>query len=138
VDRRTLGHLVFGDESKRRQLEELIHPPVVEDFILKAKRLRDSGEAGCKCLIADIPLLFEVGAEKHCDLVVVVACTRSTQKRRLVSNRNVSSGVAEQMTLSQLPIEEKILRADGVVWSECSMAVLLEQLAFVTSRLETR
>src|SRR5205085_7078059 len=75
---------------------------------------------------ADIPLLYETGGEPLCDRVVVVACSRDTQIERLVARGGIR---AEAMKLieAQMPLGEKITRADHVVWNNNGQEVLLGQ-----------
>jgi dephospho-CoA kinase len=40
---------------------------------------------------------------------------------------------AEQMIKSQMPIEEKIARADHMIWNDGSRAVLMEQARFLVA-----
>jgi dephospho-CoA kinase len=134
VDRAKLRECVFASAENRKRLEAIIHPGVLNSMVEKIRGARRIGS--CKWLIADVPLLFEVGAEKHCDLVVVVACTRSTQKQRLVSSRGISPGVADQMIAAQLPLEDKMQKAHFVVWSECAIAVHQRQLEALAHRLK--
>src|SRR6266516_4547931 len=83
--------------------------------------------------IADIPLLYETGGESLCDLVVVVACSYKVQLARLAERISLKNTEAEQMIKSQMPLEEKIARADHVVWNDGSRAVLMEQAHFLAA-----
>ncbi len=134
VDRATLRDFVFASAESRRRLEAIIHPGVMN---LMAEKIQDSRRIGsCKWFIVDVPLLFEVGAETHCDLVVVVACTRCTQKHRLVSSRGINPAVADQMIAAQLPLEDKMLKANFVVWSDCPASVHERQVEALAHRLK--
>jgi dephospho-CoA kinase len=59
--------------------------------------------------------------------VVVVACSHKVQLDRLVKRISLKDSEAEQMINSQLPLEEKIKRADHVVWNNGDRATLMEQ-----------
>src|SRR6266567_359509 len=76
---------------------------------------------------AVIPLLYETGGERLCDRVVVVACSYKTQLRWLMERTSLERSAAEQMINSQMPLEEKIGRADHVVWNNGVGAVLADQ-----------
>jgi len=62
-----------------------------------------------------------------CDSVVVVACSPSVQLERLVARTHLDRLDAEQMIRSQMPLAEKIRRADHVVWNNGARAVLAAQ-----------
>ena len=65
IDRVALGESVFADPERRLALNRLTHPAIL-------KRLDDwvaSQAATAECVIAIIPLLYEIGAEKAWDKV---------------------------------------------------------------------
>ena len=57
----------------------------------------------------------------------MVACSRNVQLDRLAQRKSLKRSVAEQMINSQMPLEEKIKRADHVVWNNGDHATLMEQ-----------
>jgi dephospho-CoA kinase len=89
----------------------------------EAKKHRNSSDF----FFADIPLLYETGGETLCERVVVVACSRNVQLDRMAQRKPLKRSVAEQMINSQMPLEEKIKRADHVVWNNGDHATLVEQ-----------
>lgn len=114
LDRVRLGEIVFRDAEARHALEAIVHPIVrrrTEEFF--ATLPPDTAIA-----VADIPLLFEAHREGSFDQVVVVACSRATQLERLMRRNNLSREQAEHRIAAQLPIEEKVHRADHVIRTE--------------------
>ncbi|HWH91618.1 MAG TPA: dephospho-CoA kinase, partial [Candidatus Binatia bacterium] len=99
------------------------HPRIRRQWMAEAKKHRNSSDF----FFADIPLLYETGGETLCERVVVVACSRNVQLDRLVRRKSLKGSVAEQMINSQMPLEEKIKRADHVVWNNGDHAILVEQ-----------
>jgi dephospho-CoA kinase len=67
--------------------------------------------------LADIPLLYETKGETLCDCVVVVACAEPIQLQRLMARARLSSSSALEMIHSQMPLNEKIARADHLAWN---------------------
>jgi dephospho-CoA kinase len=59
--------------------------------------------------------------------VVVVACSEKVQLARLRKRMSVRNAEAKQMINSQLPLDEKIRRADHVVWNNGDRTSLVEQ-----------
>jgi dephospho-CoA kinase len=123
LNRTKLRAIVFADATKRRVLEQILHPRIRRQWIAEAKRHRNSPDF----FFADIPLLYETGGETLCEQVVVVACSRKVQLDRLAQRKSLKASVAEQMINSQMPLEEKIKRADHVVWNNGEHATLMEQ-----------
>jgi dephospho-CoA kinase len=114
---------VFGSASKRGALEQILHPRIRRQWSAEAETHRNSPDF----FFADIPLLYETGGETLCDRVVVVACSYTTQLRRLMERTPLTPDAAEQMINSQMPLAEKIKRGDHVVWNNGGRAALAAQ-----------
>ena len=123
LNRAQMRSIVFADAEKKRALEQILHPRIRRQWSLEAESRRNSAEL----FFADIPLLYETGGETLCDSVVVVACSPSVQLERLVARTQLDRSAAEQMIRSQMPLAEKIRRADHVVWNNGGRGVLAAQ-----------
>jgi dephospho-CoA kinase len=123
LNREGLRHIVFNNAAKRRALEQILHPRIRRQWSTEAETHRNSPDF----FFADIPLLYETGGEKLCDRVVVVACSYRNQLRWLMERTSLEHSVAEQMINSQMHLDEKISRADHMVWNNGARAVLAEQ-----------
>jgi len=123
LNRAQIRSIVFADADKKRALEQILHPRIRRQWSLEAESRRNSAEL----FFADIPLLYETGGETLCDSVVVVACSPSVQLDRLVARTQLDRLAAEQMISSQMPLVEKIRRADHVVWNNGGRGVLAAQ-----------
>ena len=123
LNREKLRHIVFGNAAKRRALEQILHPRIRRQWSTEAETHRNSPDF----FFADIPLLYETGGERLCDRVVVVACSYRTQLRWLMERMSLERSATEQMINSQMPLEEKIERADHVVWNNGARMVLADQ-----------
>src|SRR5438045_1794899 len=123
LNRAQIRSIVFADAEKKRALEHILHPRIRRQWSLEAESRRNSIDL----FFADIPLLYETGGETLCDSVVVVACSRSVQLKRLVARTGVDRATAEQMINSQMPLTEKICRADHVIWNNDGRDVLFAQ-----------
>jgi dephospho-CoA kinase len=123
LNRAKLRAIILGDATKRRALEQILHPRIRRQWMAQAERHRNSPDF----FFADIPLLYETGGETWCERVVVVACSRKVQLARLVKRKSLKGSEAEQMINSQMALEEKIKRADHVVWNNGDRATLMEQ-----------
>jgi dephospho-CoA kinase len=111
LDRKALGALVFSDEKARATLEGIIHPHVwrAEDrFLQKAKRNRK------RIVVYDIPLMFETGAFRRVDAVLVVSAPAFVQAQRAKA-RGVDDAKFKAILASQLADGDKRARADFVI-----------------------
>jgi dephospho-CoA kinase len=112
IDRQKLGELVFKDPAKKRALEKILHPLVQESqqaFIRKARRM------GMKKVVLDIPLLYETGADRHCDAVICVTAPYFLQRTRVMSRRGMTEEKFFAILSSQWPDIEKRRRASVVI-----------------------
>ena len=123
LNRAALRAIVFADAAKRRALEQILHPRIRQQWSIEAEKHRKTPEF----FFADIPLLYETGGETLCDRVVVVACSSEIQLANLMGKMQVERPVAEAMIISQMPLEEKIKRADHVVWNNGDKTALAGQ-----------
>jgi dephospho-CoA kinase len=129
LNRAHLRAIVFGDATRKRALERILHPRIRRQWRTEAKGHRNSPNF----FFADIPLLYETGGETLCDRVVVVACSQKVQLARLRKRMSVKSAEARQMINSQMPLQEKITRADHVVWNNGDRTLLVEQARFLVA-----
>ena len=111
VNRKKLGPVVFADPSARRELEAIVHPAVHRAI---AAGIRGFELLGDPLVIVDVPLLYETGAEKGFDRVIVTACATDRQLARLV-DRGLTVDAARQRIGAQWPTEKKAARADFVI-----------------------
>jgi dephospho-CoA kinase len=123
LNRERLRAIVFGDPAKKSALEQILHPRIRQQWSAEAKTHRNAPEF----FFADIPLLYETGGETLCDRVVVVACSREVQLARLWQRSRLDRATAGQIIDLQMPLNEKISRADHVVWNNGERTVLIEQ-----------
>jgi dephospho-CoA kinase len=123
LNRERVRAIVFADAGKKRALEQILHPRIRRQWSLEAERHRNSAEL----FFADIPLLYETAGETLCDQVVVVACSPQIQLERLMKRMRLDELQAQRMIDAQMPLTEKIGRADHVVWNNGGLEALKEQ-----------
>ena len=109
LNRAALGMVIFADPAARHRLEDIIHPRV------NAVIERWFGALTEPLGIADIPLLFETSREDDFDLIVVAACRPDQQLARLVARTHLSEADARNRIAAQLPLADKVARADYVI-----------------------
>jgi dephospho-CoA kinase len=112
VDRTKLGSMVLNDKAALARLEAIVHPLVsaVTDKFLAQAQAR-----GAPVVVLDIPLLFETGAERRCDAVVVVSAPPDVQRRRALERPGMTEEKFAAILAKQMPDAEKRRRADFIV-----------------------
>jgi len=123
LNRGRLRAIILENAEKKAALEKILHPRIRRQWSAEAQKHRPPFDF----FFADIPLLYETGGEALCDRVVVVACSPDVQLGRLLQRGSIDRSAAEKMMKSQMPLEEKMRRADHVVWNNGGRAVLMEQ-----------
>ncbi len=123
LNREAIRTIVFADAKKKRALEQILHPRIRRQWSLEAEGHRNSTEL----FFADIPLLYETSGQTLCDKVVVVACSPRIQLERLMARTGLDRAEAQAMIDVQMPLREKIGRADHIVWNNGGLKVLKEQ-----------
>jgi transcription termination factor Rho len=125
IDRHFLRGRVFADEAARARLEAILHPRVRQECL---DSLEKAATDGAECFVADVPLFFEKGFDFGQNQVLVVASSRSTQIQRLRARGGFDDALMDAILAAQLPVQEKMSRADVVFWNEGPPAVLRSQI----------
>ncbi len=122
--RGALAERVFSHSDERAQLERILHPPIREAW---QRQLADWQTAGKPVGVVVIPLLYETACEGAFDFVVCTACSAASQSGRL-RQRGWTELQINGRLAAQLPLKNKIDRADFVIWTEGSMTNTEAQL----------
>jgi dephospho-CoA kinase len=126
-----LARIVFADAVARKKLEAILHPRIREGWLSQIEAWRNESQA---LAVAVIPLLFETQAEPHFDKIICAACSAANQEKRL-SERGWTPQQIKQRIAAQMPVEQKIARADFVVWTDGAMDSHEEQIGRIVTRL---
>lgn len=110
LDRPALAAIVFADPEALTALNGITHPAIWQ---LAATR---EAEAGPDAIVVhDNPLLVEMGAAEHCDVVVVVDVPEDVQIARLVSSRGMPESDARARIATQASRQQRTGAADLVI-----------------------
>ena len=113
INRPLLRHDLFVSEKFRDQVNGVIHPLVKRVILSRMNEIVESGP-GLRVLV-EVPLLYEVHWEDIFDTVVVVYADYETCLNRLMDRDGLDKATAEKELQSQLPLREKVMRADHVI-----------------------
>lgn len=125
VNREFLREQVFASEAERAKLEGILHPKVMEECLASRD---EAAKQGVDLFIADVPLFYEKDLELGQQSVLVVATSRDTQVQRLKARDGLDDCLIESMIGAQLPISDKMSRADVVFWNEGEPETLRRQV----------
>lgn len=112
IDRPTLGRLIFNDGQLRQQLEQILHPLVRME---RDQWIDQNKKDKMPFVGLDVPLLFETGGEKECDVTVVASCRAFLQRKRALARVNMTPDRLDAILNLQMPDEMKREKADFVV-----------------------
>ncbi len=132
VDRAALAAIVFSDATALACLEQILHPKIQTHWSSWLERCRREGNLAAFVVI---PLLYEKGYEKTFDRIITVACSGRTQNVRLRARGWTDEAIRNRIA-AQLSIEEKMRRADFVIWNEGSLDGLVSQCVRLLTTLD--
>lgn len=136
IDRKKLGALVFDNEQRRKVLEGIVHPAVLEEAQRQRDRIGKEDEQAI--VLSDIPLLLEVGMQECFDLILLVYAPPEVQIRRVMKRNNLSREEALSRLKSQMPIDEKPKFADLIIRNDGTMRELEKRADEVWQELLAR
>ncbi len=135
IDRERLGRRVFGDGAALERLEHILHPLVRRDQLGFLRRQRAARRA---LAVLDIPLLYESGAARRCDAVIVVTAPAFLQRCRVLARPGMSEARLAAILARQVPDYVRRREADFVVPSGLGKAVTFRRLRRIVAALRSR
>ncbi|WP_277585494.1 dephospho-CoA kinase [Psychrobacillus antarcticus] len=125
LNRETLGEIIFSNPSKRKQLNDIIHPAIRAEMLAQKSHLAEQGHP---VIIMDIPLLFESRLQSFVDKVLVITVTEQMQLERLMARNSFTHEEAKLRIQSQLPLSVKEEGADAVIYNNGTIEETKQQL----------
>ena len=110
-DRAKLAKVIFSDETKRNDLNAIVHP-AVRQYVLQQKEAEEK-KGSLKLLVLEAALLIEEHYDEICDELWYIYTSRENRRQRLKASRGYSDARVDQMFASQLD-EETYRRACSV------------------------
>lgn len=133
INRKKLGRIVFSNTQKRERLNEIVHPEVLEVIDLEIEQYQESG---VKLIVIDVPLLYETNFHEYMDAIIVVYATLEQQLQRLMDRDNIDMEYAEMRVNAQMPLSEKVDRADYVIDNSKSVLKTKKEFNRILEELE--
>lgn len=135
IDRVLLGQRVFTNPAALKRLEAILHPMVAAEekrFLARSRARR------APLVVLDIPLLFETGAERRCDYVLVVSAPALVQRQRVMRRPGMIEIRLDAILRKQMPDHRKRRRADFVVPTGAGRNLTLRRLKSIVRLLRNR
>jgi dephospho-CoA kinase len=132
IDRKAIASVVFSDPDKLVALNRLIHPKVREAFVREVKRCAREGK---KILCKEAAILFESGADRDLDRIIVVAANNGLRLERAVARGMGSREEVLKRMQAQWPQERLIERAHYVIFNDGTPEELRAQVVQVYQSL---
>ena len=136
LDRGRMAEIVFRNPEKRKILENLIHPAIIESIWSKVRN------SDSKKVIISAPLLIESGININCDLVVVVTAPGELCLERAVKRDNLNRDHVESRIRSQMKDDERRAYADFLIENDSSLenleTIVNDLIARINKMIETR
>ncbi|AYV55296.1 dephospho-CoA kinase [Leptospira kmetyi] len=132
-DRKKISNIVFNDVQKLEGLNRLIHPRVRKDF----QKILETDAKG-RMVIWEVPLLFETDAYTLCDATVTVDSDPEESIERTISRDGTTKEEVLARIKNQLPITEKLKKADYIIKNRGNLESLREECKTLYSTLSGR
>lgn len=129
IDRVVLAGKVFGDTTKLKELEEIVHPAVAN----KVAQIRESLPAG-SIIIYDTPLLIEKSLQQQFDQVIVVLAPEALRTQRLLARGLAQNDIIARMT-NQATDEQRREIANYIIDNSSSLVELREEVQKVWTQI---
>jgi dephospho-CoA kinase len=133
VDRQIITQHILKDPELLSQLEKQVHAEIKrrrETFITNAKA------QGVKAVVIDTPLLFETGAEKEMDVVVVVSAPEERQRQRALARPKMTEERLNLIMKRQIPDVEKRAKAHEIIENNSTLLELNKSVETLLIKLK--
>lgn len=121
INLKEISKIIFNDKNKKKELEDIIHPYVIEGIL----KFQSKNE---ELSFVEIPLLFECNMQDYFDYILVVTCDKEIAIKRCINDRGYTYQEAINRYNSQLDVKIKIERANYVLYNNTTIIDLYEQI----------
>ncbi len=122
LDRKKMRTLVFADNTKRKQLESLLHPLIRQQMFQQIQSCQSA------YVIVDVPLYTENSEHYHADKILLVDIPEALQISRLMQRDEITDDAAKDIIAAQSSREKRLELADDIIDNTGSMEQLSEQV----------
>src|SRR5262249_16907433 len=134
LSRRKIAAIVFANPVERKALEAVVFPYIergIDEQIAQARQ-----QEAVRFVVLDAAILLETGWRKRCDWIVYVHTPRALRLQRLAQQRGWDETEVRRRSQAQLPLAEKVTRAQFVVDNSGSAHELARQIERLLASLK--
>jgi dephospho-CoA kinase len=135
LQRKKLAAIVFKDREQLEKLNGIIHPRVISAVERQLATLQEAGE---KIVVVEAALHYEVHWNEAMDLMVVVNAPLEKRIAWVMQRDGVDKAAVEQRLANQMPLEEKVKRANYVVENTGDLTLLDKEVDRLIAWLKQR
>jgi len=128
LNKKYLSEKIFSDASLRDEINKIVHPKVRAAF----KEMADKSDA--KLIFNEAAILFETGANKNFDAMILVTAPKSLKIQRVMKRDNCSQESVEMRMKTQWTDEQKAELADFTINND-EEQMLVPQIEKVIAKL---
>jgi len=133
VNRNKLAEAVLNNAKALKNLEQIVHPLVWQE---RENFLKTCIERGERIIVYDIPLLFETGADKSVDVIIVVAASPENQAARVLARPGMTQQKFNAIKAKQFDDQLKYARADYIIDTDKGLEAARQQVHDILNQLK--
>ena len=132
LNREKVASIVFADKKKLEELNAIVHPAVAKAFELFCTQHKNS-----PFVLKEAAILFEIGAEKLLDGMIVVAAPDELRILRVMDRDGSSREDVLKRMKNQLPQEDKVKKADYLIVND-GKQMLIPQVLEIKGKMTVK
>lgn len=123
IDKKYISEKIFSDPNLLRQLNQIIHPAVKQDFELFVSMQNPKD-----IIIKESAILFETGIYKTTESNILVIAPRQIKTQRIIQRNGLSAEEIESRMNQQWSDEKKIPLANHIIYNDEKQALIPQVL----------
>ncbi len=115
INRKALGDIVFKDHHLLIELENILHPAMVEKVLKILEEHPDEN------FVINAALLYQMGLAMQCDKIIFIDTSQKTSLKRIETREHISPKKAKKILKRQINIKQIKNFTDKVIINETSL-----------------
>jgi dephospho-CoA kinase len=126
IQRRRLAAIVFADPAELKALEAMTHPWIRRRIRADLEAARN--DASVPLIVLDAAIMLEAGWNDVCNRLIYIEAPRDVRLQRVRRQRGWTPKEVDIREQAQLPLTEKVVRADHVLDNSATLEHLNHQV----------
>ena len=129
--RKKLGDIIYNNNEKRENLNELTFIYVVDEIKNKIAQIKNKDY-----IVIDAPLLYESGLDSICDFVIAVIADRNKQLKRITKRDAITEDIAQKRLDIQNTNEFFMKKSQKIINNNTTIEALEKEIEKILEELE--